>query len=204
MIEQGDGREKRKDDEMTMEPVIKRMQSITVKDIEGFKGNFDPNAGIEVIPLSGGKFKPIEIMVGTERLSYNFYVAKVGPGQAVNSHFHKHGREPYVFLDPTAGGDMYRGHVENVKGEEGVQWHGKESVSQGSIVNIAEGEVHSFHNTTDHDVYFLFCCPGNHLVDHDEAIDPADNPRKNRDGDRYIVKDLPGGDRTGAIVDKRI
>ncbi len=172
--------------ETAIAPVIAQLRAITFEDVKHVLENKkeDAKVGIGVINLTDlGITKAVEVR--KPKLRYQFYVAHVPPNGHVKSHYHEHGAEPYRFMFADTGGEMNLGHV--VEGPQGkrVNWHERHHVTQDDEVEITEREVHSFYNTTERPIFFLFACPAEHLIDHDEE--------KNPHGDRYLVEDLEGG-----------
>lgn len=167
-------------------PVIKQLRSISFEQVQGVldKKKEDARVGIGIINLSeSGITEAVE--AGNPPLRYQFYVAFVSPGGHVKSHYHEHGPEPYRFMFADTGGEMNLGHMAEGEIGEQVNWHKREEIMQDDEVEIAEKEVHSYYNTTEKPVFFIFACPAEHLIDYDK--DKAPN------GDRFIVENLESG-----------
>lgn len=142
------------------------------------KKGIDPTVGIAVAEFS--EMPPVKF----EDQEYYLYAARVLPKRNdgkqpfVTPHEHHAGSEPYVFY---GDGEMNFGRVSEDR--KSVSWKEPVSVSSGSEILIDQAEVHSFRNTGEQPVDFLFACPKTHLKDF-----PGDP-----NGDRFIVKELEGG-----------
>ncbi len=139
----------------------------------------DPQAGIIIVHL------PDEPVNTEDGLEYRFHLARILPAQSgqqnfVTPHLHKIGGEPYRYLGGSDG-EMNTGRVEGDR----VEWNDPEHAVPGAEVMVKEGEVHSLRNKGGDYYDFAFACPNAHLEDNDPVARPT--------GDRYIVKDMPGG-----------
>ncbi len=174
----------------TMRPMLDEMRNIPSQEVEQALDRVqkakesDPGAGIFITKLN----RP-QMEVGGQK--YDFYGARVlaktmqGAQPFVTPHLHKHGTEPYYFNKGT--GEMNFGRVveASAKGQkQHVAWNPPVSVTKGDEFLIEEGQVHSFRNLAEEPVDFIFACPESHL---------RDNSLDESTGDRYIVRDWPGG-----------
>lgn len=134
------------------------------------KHEADPDAGIAIARLieADSPVPPIETVDGV----YYFHAARVFPGDGnfVNPHWHEAGEEPYLIL---AGqdGEINLGRV--VEGK--TVWDEPRAVSQGQVIIVEEGQVHSLRNRGNEPYDFLFACPHSHLTDK-----TAENPTGDR------------------------
>lgn len=143
----------------------------------------DPMIGIAIAEIEAGA-----IAFGGQ--SYHLYAARVFPRRAdggqpyVTPHFHKIGCEPYYFLD--GQGEMHMGDLD--PDGRTCAWRPPIKTEIRGRLLIRENEVHSFRNTGDRPVDFLFACPKSHLIDHS-----AGHP----EGDRHLVRESPEGGEYG-------
>ena len=175
---------------LDIEKVIERLNRVSPNETLDLlnaeeKKSIDPTVGIVLVRLSD-LFPEKYPSYKTEKgLEYHFYAARVLPHNGVRQsyvtpHYHKYGEEPYI-IHRGEKGEMNRGRVENGK----VVYERKDVVGSKETIVVAEGQVHSLFNPNpNQEVDFVFACPTEHLIDYDE---------KHPEGDRYIVKDLPGG-----------
>jgi len=164
-----------------MKMIIEKLRTIThdqVRPLLEARSQLDPKAWIVIVKLD---ITPITGDLGQQ---YDFYAARVLPAARgnqnyVNSHYHLRGNEPYRFLSKSTG-EM---NIGTMRGDE-VAWNIRKTTAQDDEIIMQGGEVHSFRNTSDTPVDFVFSCPASHLVD---------NEPKHPEGDRYFTRSLKNG-----------
>ncbi len=105
---------------------------------------------------------------GDYNQQYYFYAGRVMPGKWVNPHYHVYGLEPYRFLSGT--GEM---NIGAVVGGRPVLWGGPTPIHPNDVIRVYASNAHSFRNTSDVPVDFVFACPKDHLSDVDRIfVDP--------------------------------
>lgn len=161
-----------------IQPVIDQLKQIPLTDELRKKLEAtatDSIAGIGIVKLT--EFKSTQV----EDRDYEYYIARVEPGKAVNAHFHPRkgelegqevvsgpDEEPYFFY---SGGEMNTADYSN---EQVSAWQRRE-VQPGEVVNIQADKVHCLNNTNEEPLIFAFACPPDHLENFS-----SDHPEGNR------------------------
>ena len=142
-----------------IQAVLNKLRTITPEvfqqRLDAKAQEIDPTVGIAIVSLPDQGS-----VVAEDGQEYKFYVARVEVGKHVNPHVHFKGEEPYRLVT----GEEGVMHIGTIDGQT-VNWSRSIRIRRGGEIIVRAGEVHSFENTGNTPVDFIFACPDSHLND---------------------------------------